>query len=87
KKDKKGRRTAAIAADLPEEALPVFERLRSWRRDTALEHGVPAYVIFHDATLMEIARVRPATLRELSTIAGVGERKLDAYGGEILALV
>ena len=86
-KGKKAKKAAAIVADLPEDALPVFERLRAWRRDTAAEHGVPAYVIFHDATLKEIARVRPGSLVELSGIAGVGERKLEAYGGEILGLV
>jgi len=84
---KKGKKSPAILADLPEESLPVFERLRAWRRDLAAEHGVPAYVIFHDATLKEIARTRPGSLGELRGIAGVGERKLEAYGGEILALV
>jgi len=48
---------------------------------------VPAYVIFHDATLKEIARVRPASLAGLRGIAGVGDRKLEAYGSEILRLV
>ncbi len=86
-KGKKAKKAAAIMADLPDDALPVFERLRAWRRDLAAEHGVPAYVIFHDATLKEIARMRPGTLHELRGIAGVGERKLEAYGGEILALV
>jgi ATP-dependent DNA helicase RecQ len=86
-KGKKVKKTAAILADLPADSLPVFERLREWRRETAASHGVPAYVIFHDATLKEIARVRPGSLAELRGIAGVGERKLDAYGGEILGLV
>ena len=86
-KVKKGKKSPAILADLPEESLPVFERLRAWRRDLAAEHGVPAYVIFHDATLKEIARMRPGSMGELRGIAGVGERKLEAYGGEILALV
>ena len=49
----------AAAADLPAEAAPVFERLRAWRAATAKEQGVPAYVIFHDATLREIATVGP----------------------------
>ena len=74
-------------ADLSAERQPVFERLREWRRDLAAEHGVPAYVIFHDATLKEIARVRPGTVRELGGISGVGAKKLDAYGAEIIALV
>ncbi len=65
----------------------LFERLRSWRADTARERNVPAYVIFHDATLMEIAHVRPGSIDELAGISGVGDRKLEAYGEQILALV
>src|SRR5450830_179595 len=63
-------------ADLSADEQPVFEKLREWRRDLAAEHGVPAYVIFHDATLKEIARVRPGTVRELGGISGVGAKKL-----------
>ena len=70
--------------ELPEEAMPVFERLRAWRAATAKEQGVPAYVIFHDATLREIALKRPATLPELSAINGVGENKLNKYGEPLL---
>jgi ATP-dependent DNA helicase RecQ len=84
---KKGRRHVSVADDLPADALPVFEALRAWRKDAAAEHGVPAYVIFHDATLKEIARVRPGSLAELRGIGGVGQRKLEAYGDEILRLV
>ena len=65
----------------------LLERLRAWRTDTAKSRNVPAYVIFHDATLMEIAHLRPASMRELSGISGVGDRKLEAYGEQILALV
>ncbi|MCO6008949.1 DNA helicase RecQ [Actinoallomurus purpureus] len=74
----------AAAADLPEEAAPVFERLRAWRAATAKEQGVPAYVIFHDATLREIAVRSPASLAELSSVGGVGESKLAKYGQHIL---
>ena len=84
---KKGKRHVSVADDLPADALPVWEALRAWRKDAALEHGVPAYVIFHDATLKEIARVRPGSLAELRGIGGVGQRKLEAYGDEILRLV
>ncbi|MGD3107732.1 DNA helicase RecQ [Streptomyces sp. YGL11-2] len=70
--------------DLPEAALPVFEALRGWRGRTAKEQGVPAYVIFHDATLREIATVHPATTAELGTVSGVGESKLAKYGQQIL---
>ncbi|ORT54558.1 DNA helicase RecQ [Streptomyces sp. CB03238] len=75
----------APVADLPEEALPVFERLRAWRAATAKEQGVPAYVIFHDATLRQIAAAPPSTLAELGGVSGVGENKLAKYGEHLLA--
>ncbi|MFF8290150.1 DNA helicase RecQ [Streptomyces sp. NPDC016309] len=75
----------AAVADLPEEALPVFERLRAWRAATAKEQGVPAYVVFHDATLRQIAAAPPSTLEELGTVSGVGENKLAKYGEGLLA--
>ena len=77
-------RRAAAAAELPEEAVPVFERLRAWRAAVAKEQAVPAYVIFHDATLREIATRAPAALAELATVSGVGENKLAKYGQQIL---
>jgi ATP-dependent DNA helicase RecQ len=81
-KTPKPRRIAPV--DLSEAAAPVFERLRAWRAAAAKEQGVPAYVIFHDATLRQIATETPATLAELSTINGVGENKLVKYGQQIL---
>ncbi|WP_131741423.1 DNA helicase RecQ [Actinomadura roseirufa] len=74
----------APPADLSAEAVPVFERLRAWRGATAKEQGVPAYVIFHDATLREIATTRPGSLAELGTVTGVGENKLAKYGEQVL---
>jgi ATP-dependent DNA helicase RecQ len=65
----------------------IFDRLRSWRMGAAREHGVPAYVIFNDATLREIAKVRPSTLGEMRGISGVGEKKLVSYGDEIVSLI
>ena len=76
--------TAAAAAELPAEAAGRFERLRAWRAATAKEQGVPAYVIFHDATLREFAARCPATLAELGTVSGVGESKLAKYGQQVL---
>ncbi|MHB6907905.1 DNA helicase RecQ [Streptomyces sp. DB-54] len=73
--------------DLPEAALPVFEELRGWRGSTAKEQGVPAYVIFHDATLREIAVARPTSITELGAIGGVGENKLAKYGEQILEVL
>jgi ATP-dependent DNA helicase RecQ len=78
-------RSATPAADLPAEAVPVFERLRAWRAATAKEQGVPAYVVFHDATLRDVAVRRPSTLAELGTLNGVGEAKLAKYGEGLLA--
>jgi len=84
-------RTAATGdgapAELPAAAAALFEQLRGWRAAAAKEQGVPAYVIFHDATLRQIAAEAPATLTELATVSGVGEAKLAKYGPQILDLV
>jgi len=74
-----------VEVELPAGAAPVFERLRAWRAATAKEQGVPAYVIFHDATLREIAARTPADLSALGTISGVGDNKLAKYGEGVLA--
>ncbi|MFI6822494.1 DNA helicase RecQ [Micromonospora sp. NPDC050187] len=84
---KAGRGGAATVVELSPEAAPVFERLRAWRGATAKEQGVPAYVIFHDATLRQIASDSPSSLTELSGISGVGENKLAKYGEQILAVL
>ncbi|MET9066364.1 DNA helicase RecQ [Streptosporangium sandarakinum] len=78
---------SAVPDELPEEALPVFERLRAWRAATAKEQGVPAYVVFHDATLREIATRSPSSLPELGEVSGVGENKLAKYGERILEVL
>ncbi len=83
----KGSRKSKSPVDLPEELLPLFEALRSWRGAQAKEHGVPAYVIFHDATLREIALITPGSIDELAAIGGVGEKKLVTYGEGVLAVV
>jgi ATP-dependent DNA helicase RecQ len=77
-------KTAAVPDDLPSEAAPLFEKLRAWRGGAAKEQGVPAYVIFHDATLRQIATQAPSTLAALSTVSGVGEAKLARYGQQVL---
>jgi ATP-dependent DNA helicase RecQ len=64
-----------------------WERLRLWRSETAKSDGVPAYVIFHDATLAEIARNDPDSIDDLRHIPGIGARKLDRFGGELLEVV
>ena len=65
----------------------LFEALRAWRRDRAAEQHVPPYVIFHDATLADIARRRPKTSDELKGVSGVGQSKLTRYGAAVLELV
>jgi ATP-dependent DNA helicase RecQ len=66
---------------------PLFEALRTARRDLAMEAGIPPYVIFHDSTLREMALHRPTTLTALSRISGVGTRKLEAYGEAFLNVI
>ncbi|CAN5316357.1 DNA helicase RecQ [soil metagenome] len=75
------------AAELPEGARPLFERLREWRAGVAREQGMPAYIVFGDATLRGIALTQPTTLAALGTISGVGEKKLESYGAGVLAVV
>jgi ATP-dependent DNA helicase RecQ len=80
-----GGKGKAPAVELTGPAAGLFEQLRSWRAATAKEQGVPAYVIFHDATLRAIAADAPTSLAELSKISGVGENKLAKYGEGVLA--
>jgi ATP-dependent DNA helicase RecQ len=81
------RKPKAAAAELPEALLPAFEALRAWRAEQAREQGVPAYVIFHDATLREIATVWPTSVRQLGGVGGVGEKKLATYGEGVLEVL
>ena len=87
KRAKGGRRSKVIAAI--ESAPPDAERLarlKSWRFEEARRQSVPAYVILHDATLIEIARRQPRTREQLADIPGIGKMKLDRYGAELIAL-
>ncbi len=61
-----------------------FEALKAWRAEVAREHNLPAYVIFHDATLAAIAERAPATMGDLQGLSGMGAKKLEAYGAEVL---
>jgi ATP-dependent DNA helicase RecQ len=83
-KPPRARKTAEPAAALPAEAAAVFEQLRAWRYDRAKEQGVPAYVVFTDATLREIATTTPSSLAELGKVSGIGETKLARYGQQVL---
>ncbi|SEA03165.1 ATP-dependent DNA helicase RecQ [Acidovorax soli] len=74
----------AAAANLGPDAQARFINLKAWRAEVAREHNLPAYVIFHDATLAAIAERHPATLEGLQGISGMGAKKLEAYGAEVL---
>ena len=73
--------------ELSKSEQAIFEKLRWWRVETARSHGVPAYVIFVDATLREIAKVKPSSIEDLRGVTGVGEKKLISYGDEIVAII
>jgi ATP-dependent DNA helicase RecQ len=77
----------AVAAGLTDSGQARFAALKAWRAEVARAHNLPAYVIFHDATLAAIAATAPQTLNELRGISGIGEKKLDAYGEEVLRVV
>ena len=66
---------------------PLFDALRAWRAQAAREQNVPAYVIFHDRTLRDIAQLRPASLGELARVGGIGGGKLARYGEAVLEIV
>ena len=80
-------RTARAAVEVPSADRPLFEALRGLRTRLAREQGVPPYVIFHDATLREIARQRPQTPGDLALIGGIGAGKIERYGDEVLDVV
>jgi ATP-dependent DNA helicase RecQ len=81
------KRKAAPGPTMGAADAALFERLRTWRAEVAKQHGVPAYVVFHDGTLRAIATVRPQSLADLRTISGIGEKKLESYGNSLLELV
>jgi ATP-dependent DNA helicase RecQ len=88
-KAKAGKRssTSKSHAPLDAEAERRFAALKAWRFEVAREHNLPAYVIFHDATLIAIAEQNPQALHELADISGMGVKKLEAYGEEVLRVV
>jgi ATP-dependent DNA helicase RecQ len=76
-----------VAADLDADSLALFEKLRAWRASQAKEQGVPAYVVFGDATLKALATARPGSLSALGAVNGIGAAKLERYGEAVLALL
>jgi ATP-dependent DNA helicase RecQ len=90
--DRKGKRGANGAAKPAPIALDAaaqqrYDALKAWRAEVAKSHNLPAYVIFHDATLAAIAQAEPHDLEALQGIAGIGAKKLEAYGDEVLRVV
>ncbi|RYG85168.1 RecQ family ATP-dependent DNA helicase, partial [bacterium] len=80
-------RARAEAPAMAPQDEPLFHSLREWRRGIASEHGVPAYTVFHDATLREIAARRPTDVADLAGISGIGATKLARYGDALVAVL
>ena len=76
---------APAALDATQQAR--FAALKAWRFEVAKEHNLPAYVIFHDATLAAIAQRAPQSLDDLQGISGIGAKKLEAYASDVLRVV
>ena len=85
RRERRPRRGAAPAADAAD--TPLFEALRTLRRDLAKDGGVPPYVVFHDSVLRDMAARRPASRAELALLSGIGARKLDLYGEAFLKAI
>jgi ATP-dependent DNA helicase RecQ len=85
-KARRSRRARGEAASNPV-GNPLFEALRAKRKELASEHGIPAYVIFHDSVLRDMAQTCPETLAELGEIPGVGAKKLETWGGDFCAVI
>jgi ATP-dependent DNA helicase RecQ len=79
--------TVKLPAALDASSQNRFVALKAWRAEIAREHNLPAYVIFHDATLAAIAQNAPQSLDDLQGISGIGAKKLDAYGKQVLRLL
>jgi ATP-dependent DNA helicase RecQ len=85
KRGQRGKAAAGLALEPAAQAL--WEALRAWRLDEARRQELPPYVIFHDATLIEVARRRPGSLAALGDVPGIGRSKLDRYGAAVLAVM
>ena len=76
-----------MAAALDTDGQARFAALKAWRAEVAKEHNLPAYIVFNDATLAQMAAEHPGTLEDLAGISGVGAKKLEAYGRQILRVL
>jgi len=86
KRSRKPQAPGPAAANLSQDALVRYINLKAWRAEVAKEHNLPAYVIFHDATLAAIASASPQSLEDLQGISGLGVKKLEAYGQDVLRI-
>jgi ATP-dependent DNA helicase RecQ len=86
KRSRKPQAQSPAAANLSQDALVRYINLKAWRAEVAKEHNLPAYVIFHDATLSAIAAAAPQNTEDLQGISGLGVKKLEAYGQEVLRI-
>jgi ATP-dependent DNA helicase RecQ len=78
---------SSAPSDVAPTDLPLFEALRSWRAAEAKSQGVPAYIVFGDATLRAVASARPVSLGDLDGISGIGAKKREAYGQALIDVV
>ena len=83
----RARKASAASDAVAEGDRSLFEALRVWRAETAREIGKPAYIVFGDATLRALAELRPASIGDLDGITGIGEKKREAYGDAVLAVI
>jgi ATP-dependent DNA helicase RecQ len=86
KRSRKPQAPGPAAANLSQDALVRYINLKAWRAEVAKEHNLPAYVIFHDATLAHIAAAAPQNPEDLHGISGLGAKKLEAYGQDVLRI-
>ena len=86
KRSRKPQAPGPAAANLSQDALVRYINLKAWRAEVAKEHNLPAYVIFHDATLAAIAAASPQNPEDLHGISGLGAKKLEAYGQDVLRI-
>ena len=84
---KPDRKAGAATAGLDPIACPLWDALRAWRLEEARRQELPPYVIFHDSTLIEVARRRPRSLAALADVPGVGRSKLERYGSAVIGIV
>jgi ATP-dependent DNA helicase RecQ len=87
RKRERSKKSTAAASSNSAVSAPVLDALRRWRSATAKEHGVPAYVVFHDSTLEALAATQARTLHDLEGISGIGAKKLERYGEALLAIM